>query len=122
MIWRGYSGMRAAVKQVTSSFTASCGKAGFAQPPTEKCAEKARANEPKPPRVTLPDPESGEPADDAWFDPVSLLKKPERDDHDPPWPPPEDDPLGPQFVACCVTAGAAMPGDVGWQPPWGIRA
>ena len=81
--------MRAPVKQVTAQgFTASCGAVVDAQPPTEKCAEKARANEPKPPRVTLPDPESGEPADDAWFDPVSLLKKLERDDHYPPWPPP----------------------------------
>jgi hypothetical protein len=49
------------------------------QPPMEKCAEKARANEPKPPRVTPPDPESGAPPDDAWLVPLSLLKKLERD-------------------------------------------
>jgi hypothetical protein len=29
------------------------------QPPTEKCEVKACANEPKPPRLTPPDPESG---------------------------------------------------------------
>lgn len=88
----------------------------------EKCAEKARANEPKPPRVTPPDPESGVPPEDAWPVPVSLLKKLERDDQYPPWPPPEDDPCGPQSVACCATAGAAVPGDGGWQLPRGISA
>ena len=88
----------------------------------EKCAEKARANEPKPPRVTPPDAESGVPPDDACCDPVSLLKKPERDDQYPPWPPPDPDPVRLQSVAGCVTAGAAMPGDAGWQLPRGISA
>jgi len=87
----------------------------------EKCAEKARANEPKPPRVTPLDPESGVPPDDAWLVPVSLLKKLDRDDQYPPWAPPHE-PVRLQSVACCVTAGAAMPGDAGWQLPRGVNA
>jgi hypothetical protein len=89
----------------------------------EKCAEKARANEPKPPRVMPPDAESGVPPDDAWLDPeLSLLKKFERDDQYPPWPPPEPDPVRLLSFAGCVTAGAAMPCDAGWQLPRGISA
>ena len=87
----------------------------------EKCAEKACANEPNPPRVTPFDPKSGVPPDDAWLVPVSLLKKLERDDQYPPWLAPHE-PVRPQSVACCVTAGAAMPGDAGWQLPRGISA
>lgn len=56
------------------------------QPPPEKCAEKARANEPKPPRVTPPEPAS-EVADDDRLEELSLLKKLWRDDHDPPQEP-----------------------------------
>ena len=53
-------------------FTASWGAVRDVQPPKEKCAEKARANEPKPPRVTPLDPESEGLPDDARFDPLSL--------------------------------------------------
>ena len=88
----------------------------------EKCAENARANEPKPPRVTPLDPESGVPPEDAWLVPLSLLKNPEREDQDPPWPPPDPDPVRLQSGAGCVTAGEAMPGDAGWQLPRGISA
>jgi len=49
----------------------------------EKCAAKALANPPNPPRVTWPEPDSPEaPADDG-FDGESPLKKLLRD-HDPP--------------------------------------
>ena len=66
--------MVALVKQAPAqAFTASWGAVRDAQPPKEKCAEKARANEPKPPRVTPLDPESEGPADAAWLDPPSLL-------------------------------------------------
>jgi hypothetical protein len=58
------------------------------QPPPEKCTDIARANEPKPPRLTLPELESEAP-DDAWFDEESPLKKLLRDHTPPdelPWP------------------------------------
>jgi len=42
------------------------------QPPTEKCEVKACANEPKPPRVTPPDPESDGVPDGEWLE-ESLL-------------------------------------------------
>jgi hypothetical protein len=48
------------------------------QPPPEK--PKARANEPKPPRVTLPEPESEAAAADERLDEVSLPKKSKRVD------------------------------------------
>jgi hypothetical protein len=38
------------------------------QPPTEKCEVKACANEPKPPRVTPPDPESDGVPDGEWLE------------------------------------------------------
>ena len=102
-------------------FTASCGAVRSPQPPNEKCAEKARANPPKPPRLTPLDPESGAPPDDAWLVPVSLEKKFER--HEPPVAcPPLHDDVRLQSPGCCVTAGAAMPGEGGWQLPRGINA
>jgi hypothetical protein len=48
-------------------FTAICGEGRPIQPPKEKCDPKLCANEPKPPRVTPPEPESDVP-DDAWLD------------------------------------------------------
>ena len=53
---------------------------------------KACANEPKPPRVTPPDPESDGVPDGEWLE-ESPLYKPERDDDppEPPWPP-DDEP------------------------------
>lgn len=58
----------------------------------EKCPEKACANEPNPPRVTPPEPESEDVPDDAWLDEEeSPLKKLERDDQYPPCPPPPDE-------------------------------
>ena len=101
------------------------------QPPPEKCAEKARANEPKPPRLTLPEPASDMP-DDERPDALSLLKKLERDDDDPPQPCPpyQEDPRGPQLatagdvagVATPGVASAATPGAGGWQFSRGISA
>jgi hypothetical protein len=95
------------------------------QAPTEKCAEKARANEPKPPRVTPLEPESEDVPDEAWFDEEeSLLKKLVRDQllPDPPWPPDDVAPRCVQSVLACEIAGAAIPGEGGWQLWRGIRA
>jgi hypothetical protein len=95
------------------------------QPPTEKCAEKARANEPKPPRVTPPEPESEDVADEAWLDEeVSLLKKLLRDQlpPEPPWPPDHVEPRCEQLAPVCGIAGAAIPGEAGWQLSRGISA
>jgi len=44
------------------------------QPPPEKCDVNARANEPKPPRVTPPEPESDEVPDAERLDEESLPK------------------------------------------------
>jgi hypothetical protein len=90
----------------------------------EKCPEKDRANEPNPPRVTPPEPESENVPDDAWLDEEeSLLKKLERDDQYPPCPPPPDeDPRCAQSVLACEIAGAAIPGEDGWQLWRGIIA
>ena len=91
------------------------------QLPDEKCPEKARANEPKPPRVTLPDRESEDAPGDERLDDESLLKKLLRDDHDPPWPDPDPDP-GAQAVPFGGSAGAAAPAGAGVQFWRGIRA
>ena len=99
------------------------------QPPPEKCAEKACANEPKPPRLT-PDEPASELPDDERLDALSLLKKLERDDDDPPQPCPpyQEDPRGAQLatagdVAGAVgAAGAATPGAAGWQFSRGMNA
>ena len=102
-------------------FTASCGAIGVCQPPPEKCAEKACANEPKPPRVTPLDPES----DEAWLeDDESLLKKLVRDQPlpDPPWPPDDVEPRWEQLAPDGEIAGAAIPGGDGWQFSRGISA
>ena len=77
--------------------TATC---SFLQPPPKP---KARANEPKPPRVTPPDV-----ADD---DDPELPKKPKLEERLYPLPPPEP----PRDVQLAGVAGPAMPGGVGWQ-------
>jgi hypothetical protein len=109
-----------AMKQAKASgFTSSCGAEPPAQPPPEKCAVNARANEPKPPRVASPDPDS-EAAPDGER-PESPLKKLLRD-HDPPDPPwlLDVDPRGghsaPGFVS------AAIPGRSVAQFSRGISA
>jgi len=56
------------------------------QPPTEKCEANDRANEPNPPRVPPPEPDSEAVPDDEGLDEESLPKKLRRD-HDPPHPP-----------------------------------
>jgi hypothetical protein len=43
------------------------------QPPPEKCDAKACANEPKPPRVTPPEPRSDHVPKDEWLEDQSLL-------------------------------------------------
>jgi hypothetical protein len=106
-------------------FTASCGAIAVCQLPIEKCPEKACANEPKPPRVTPLEPESEEVPDEAWLDgEESLLKKLVRDQllPDPPWPPDDVAPRCVQSVLACEIAGAAIPGEGGWQLWRGIRA
>jgi hypothetical protein len=95
------------------------------QLPLEKCTENARANEPKPPRVTLPEPESEAVPDDVRLAEVSPPKKLLRDQYPPdePWPPlPDDDPRGAQSAPDGGWPGAAIPGDVGAQLPLGIIA
>ena len=115
--------MRARVRQVEGvRFTASCGALGQRQPPPEKCAEKACANEPKPPRATPLAPESDDVPDEAWLDDEeSLLKKLLRDQlpPDPPWPP---DGVEPRWAQSVLDCGAATPGDDGWQFWRGISA
>ena len=106
-------------------FTATCGTLAVRQPPPEKCAEKACANEPKPPRVTPLEPESDEVPDEAWLDEEeSLLKKLLRDQlpPDPPWPPDDIEPRWVQSVLDCEIAGVAIPGEEGWQFWRGINA
>lgn len=81
------------------------------QPPPEKCEANACAKRPNPPRVTLPEPESDESAEDCRLDEASLLKsllkKLLRDDHET-WPPPDEDPRGGHCAADCRLD--AMPG------------
>jgi hypothetical protein len=88
------------------------------QPPPEKCAANARANEPKPPRVTPPELESDEVPGDERLDEESPLKKLLRDKppHDP-WPPPDDDPRGAQAALVCDVS----PGWLGSQLSLGIN-
>jgi hypothetical protein len=98
---------------------------GHGQPPPEKCDVNAWANEPKPPRVTWPEPESEDVPDDAWLDEESPLKKLLRDD-DPPEEPwlllPEDDPRGRHSLLVGSPEGAAIPGRFGSQFSLGISA
>jgi hypothetical protein len=63
------------------------------QPPEKP---NACANEPKPPRVTPPDPESDDVPDAEWLDEESPEKKLLREDVPPPEPPrpPDEDPRG----------------------------
>jgi hypothetical protein len=90
------------------------------QPPPEKCAAKARAKPPKPPREVSPEPdEVVEPEDDGLED--SAPKKLLRDQLAlPPWPPLEEELRGPQ--AACGDAGAAIPGLLGSQFCPGVSA
>src|ERR1700730_12523171 len=66
------SHLEVAKQAKANRFTQSCGARPVHQPPPEKCAVKARANEPKPPRVTPPEPESDEVPDEVpdeeWLD------------------------------------------------------
>jgi hypothetical protein len=55
----------------------------------EKCPEKARANDPNPPRVTSPEAVSDEAGDAARPDELSPPKKLLRDDDHAPWPLPD---------------------------------
>ena len=91
------------------------------QPRPEK--PNALANEPNPPRVTPPEPESDEEPDDEWADEESPLKKLLRDHElpDEPWRP-DEDPRGWQSVPVCTPGGAAIPGRFGSQFSRGISA
>jgi len=88
------------------------------QPPPEKCDVKACANEPKPPRVTPPEPESDEAPDEEWL-PPSPLKKLLRDD--PPLPL-DEEPRGGHSAPACRPDGAATPDGTGAQFSPGISA
>jgi hypothetical protein len=95
-------------------FTGSCGAPPVGQPPPEKCDVNARANEPKPPRVTPPEPESDKVPDGERLDEESLLKKLLRDDDPPdqPRPPLDEDPRGGHSALVWSPDGAAIPGRV----------
>jgi len=92
------------------------------QPPPEKCDVNARANEPKPPRVTPPEPESDEVPDADRLDDESLLKRLLRDDDppDPPRLPLDEDPRGGHSALVCNPD--AIPGRFCSQFPLGINA
>ena len=92
------------------------------QPPPEKCDVNARANEPKPPRVTPPEPESDEVPGAERFDEESLLNKPLRDDDPPgpPRPPLDEDPRGAHSALVCNPD--ATPGRFCSQFSLGINA
>ena len=87
----------------------------------------ARANEPKPPRVTPPEPESDKVPDGERLDEESLLKKLLRDDDPPdqPRPPLVEDPRGQHSALAWNPDDAAIPGRVSqfslgvspWAPP-----
>src|SRR6266851_862929 len=88
------------------------------QPPPEKCDVNARANEPKPPRVTPPEPESDRVPDGERLDEESLLKKLLRDDPpDQPRPPLDEDPRGGHSALVWNPDGAAIPGRVSQFSP-----
>jgi len=92
------------------------------QPPPEKCDVNARANEPKPPRVTPPEPESDEVPDADRLDDESLLKRLLRDDDppDPPRLPLDEDPRGGHSALVCNPD--AIPGRLCSQISLGIKA
>ena len=110
--------MRTAARQVKAG-RPSTKKAGCSQPPPEKCAVKARAKAPKPPRVAPPEAESEDAPDDAVPAAESPPNKLLRDQYppDPTWPP-DEDPRG----GHSSPEGAAIPGWLGWQFPRGISA
>jgi hypothetical protein len=93
------------------------------QPPPEKCDVNACANEPNPPRVTPPEPESDDVPDEEWLD-ESPLTKLLRDDDPPdePWLLPDEDPRGGHSAWVCSPDGAAIPGRFGSQFSAGISA
>jgi hypothetical protein len=111
--------MRAGVGQAKANYlTGSCGaNTGCFQLPLEKCAAKACANPPKPPRVTPLEPGSTEVTDDERLDEASPLKKLLRDDDppEPPRPPLEEDPCGGHSAPDCGNDGAAIPAPFGTQ-------
>jgi hypothetical protein len=108
-------------KQKRSVSRQRAGKSWCDQPPPEKCAAKLCANEPKPPRVTPPEPESELP-DDAWLEVESPEKKLLREEEPPPPEPPDDDPRGGHSAFICGIAGPAIPGEGGRQFSFGISA
>jgi hypothetical protein len=110
--------LEAALQAKAGRFTGSCGTKPVRQPPPEKSEVNARANEPNPPRVTLPEPESDELIDDERFDEESPPKKLVRDDQ--PLPPPDEDPRGRHWALVCNPD--AIPGRFGSQFSLGISA
>ena len=92
---------------------------GVLQPPP-KCPAKACANEPKPPRVTPPEPETV--PDEEALDTESPPKKLLRRDHEPPDPLLDEYPRAEQLVVVCGDAGPAIPGDAGSQLLRGVSA
>jgi hypothetical protein len=109
-------GMRAGAGQAKAKYlTGSCGATtGCPQPPPEKCAAKACANPPKPPRVTPLEPGSAEVPDDERLDEASPKKLLRDDDPpEPPRPPLEEDPRGEHSAPDCGNDGAAIPAPFG---------
>jgi hypothetical protein len=92
------------------------------QPPPEKCDVNARANDPKPPRVTPPEVESDEVPGAKRLDEESLLNKPLRDGDppEPPRPPLDEDSRGVHSALVCNPD--AIPGRFCSQFSLGINA
>jgi hypothetical protein len=87
------------------------------QPPPEK----PWPNEPKPPRLTLPWPESDDVPDPEWLE-ESLLKKLDRDEEPDPPLPPEELLLLLLLHAVLVCIAGSAPGGGGSQCCRGISA
>ena len=91
------------------------------QPPPEKCDVNARANDPKPPRVTPPEVESDEVPGAERLDEESLLDKPLRDGDPPELPRPlDEDPRRAHSALVCNPD--AIPGRFCSQFSLGINA
>src|SRR5438874_1439771 len=104
MVWKTKPHCSAVCRQSSrSGQTMRC----MSQPPLEKPWPK----EPKPPRVTPPEPESDDAPDDEWVA-ESLLKKLDRDDHREPPLAPDELPLPLHAVLVCA---GAVPGGGGSQ-------
>ena len=100
MVWKAKPHCSAVCRQSSrSGQTMRC----MDQPPPEK----PWPNEPKPPRLTLPEPESDDVPDEEWLE-ESLLKKLDRDDQRELLPSPKN--KTPPFAAGSRLGGASPTG------------